>query len=212
MENLYSINNELYHFGHKGMKWGIRNYQNPDGSLTEAGRKRYGVGKAYKTTTKNVEKGYNGAKRVITDTYKGVKTVTSDTYKGLKTIKSDLSKVTRNSKRSSDKDTKKHSRLSDEDLKYRINRLEDEKRLMRLNNEVNHPTKSAISEVTVQSGKRIAQAALVGAGLYTVKYCVDNYGPKAQNKAKSEKVKSALEKVDWEELSKWMASNPNKKK
>lgn len=32
---------ELYHSGIKGMKWGIRRYQNPDGSLTEAGRKRY---------------------------------------------------------------------------------------------------------------------------------------------------------------------------
>ena len=34
----------LYHSGIKGMKWGRRRYQNEDGSLTEAGRKRYGVG------------------------------------------------------------------------------------------------------------------------------------------------------------------------
>ena len=32
---------ELYHWGIKGMKWGQRRYQNPDGSLTPAGRKRY---------------------------------------------------------------------------------------------------------------------------------------------------------------------------
>lgn len=33
--------NELYHHGIKGMKWGVRRYQNEDGSLTAAGKKRY---------------------------------------------------------------------------------------------------------------------------------------------------------------------------
>lgn len=31
---------ELYHHGVKGMKWGVRRYQNKDGSLTPAGKKR----------------------------------------------------------------------------------------------------------------------------------------------------------------------------
>ena len=32
---------ELRHWGVKGMRWGIRRYQNRDGTLTEAGKKRY---------------------------------------------------------------------------------------------------------------------------------------------------------------------------
>lgn len=34
---------ELYHHGVKGQKWGIRRYQNDDGTLTAEGKKRYGV-------------------------------------------------------------------------------------------------------------------------------------------------------------------------
>ena len=32
---------DLYHHGILGMHWGIRRYQNKDGSLTEAGKARY---------------------------------------------------------------------------------------------------------------------------------------------------------------------------
>jgi hypothetical protein len=34
--------NELYHHGVLGQKWGVRRYQNADGTLTAAGKKKYG--------------------------------------------------------------------------------------------------------------------------------------------------------------------------
>lgn len=40
----------LAHHGIKGQKWGVRRFQNPDGTLTEEGRRRYG---------KSVERGRN---------------------------------------------------------------------------------------------------------------------------------------------------------
>ena len=53
----------LIHFGIKGQKWGIRRYQNEDGSWTAEGRKRYGsdlrdLKKTYKESKKEYEKLY----------------------------------------------------------------------------------------------------------------------------------------------------------
>ena len=41
----YWNSDAIAHYGIKGQKHGVRNYQNEDGSLTAAGRDRYGVGK-----------------------------------------------------------------------------------------------------------------------------------------------------------------------
>lgn len=62
MEYLPTFSNQLdadyiSHHGIKGMHWGVRRYQNPDGSLTKAGKRRYSNTKTmYKDLKKQVHK------------------------------------------------------------------------------------------------------------------------------------------------------------
>lgn len=65
-------NNELYHYGVKGMKWGVRRYQNKDGTYTSAGKKRrvtYDDVESAKKQMKSAKKAYNKA-FLKADTYR----------------------------------------------------------------------------------------------------------------------------------------------
>lgn len=72
-------NDDIFHYGIPKMRWGQRRYQNKDGSLTPAGRERYGVGESkaveeYKTkqkereqrTQKYLQERYGNSNRKIT--------------------------------------------------------------------------------------------------------------------------------------------------
>ena len=48
--------NELYHYGIKGQKYGVRRYQNKDGSLTPEGKERYYKSSAKEITWDDVDK------------------------------------------------------------------------------------------------------------------------------------------------------------
>lgn len=67
----YVDNNYLQHYGVKGMKWGVRRYQNKDGSLTPAGKKR-----ALKEEYKSV-----GASKQLANRYIGYQTKDTKTVK-----------------------------------------------------------------------------------------------------------------------------------
>jgi len=113
--------NYLCHEGIKGMKWGVRRYQNEDGSLTPAGKVRYGVGKAL---SPSVPQGKG--KPNISPAKVGVREA-SNTVNSIQTITSNAERLQR-SKRKED-----FSSMSDDELRKRINRLQLETQYAALN-------------------------------------------------------------------------------
>ena len=98
---------ELKHYGIKGMKWGVRRFQNADGSLTADGRKRYGS-----EDMRNVKKQVDNGKNVV-DGVKRSKAKAAE-KRTEKKIKDDL------------------SQMSDQELRDIVNRLNMEERYMQV--------------------------------------------------------------------------------
>ena len=94
---------ELKHYGIKGMKWGVRRFQNSDGSLTADGKKRYSG-----DNLKDIQKQVNQGKNVV-DGVKKTKAKAAE-KRTEKKIKDDL------------------SQMSDKELRDIVNRLNMEER------------------------------------------------------------------------------------
>lgn len=63
------VRNELYHHGIMGMKWGVRRFQNKDGSYTAAGRARYGYSKDPSKKMSTTDKGDSSVTRKVKADY-----------------------------------------------------------------------------------------------------------------------------------------------
>lgn len=61
----------IAHHGIKGQKWGVRRYQNPDGTLTPEGIKRYGIDSGSRFTPNVREAGRRSAKASAKSSFKG---------------------------------------------------------------------------------------------------------------------------------------------
>lgn len=143
-------NYELYHYGVRGMKWGVRRYQNADGSLTNAGKKRYDRDQRENAGKKKGDKvGAADPKRWVREDLERSRTVANEG--------ANLSNKMRDANRNAMRNTKRErldlSSMSDKELRDRINR----ELLERQYNDVFNPP-------TVSKGRAAADKILDGAG------------------------------------------------
>lgn len=117
------MENELTHWGVKGMRWGIRRYQNKDGTLTPAGKKRYNAEMSQLKAEEKVLKNKMKTKSQL-DKLEAKRKEVEDLRKG---------KLPASSKESSEPKKKTVKDLSDEELFKVVNRLNLEKRYSELN-------------------------------------------------------------------------------
>lgn len=155
-------NNSLYHWGIKGMKWGVRRYQNKDGTLTDAGKKRY---------DRDVQDNLSRKKdnRIDTSKPNPNRWAKEDLERSKKTVDatSNLVKEARSiEKETRPKPTKKRldlSNMTDQELRQRINRELTERQYNDLFGQVEAPKVSKGREV-VSSALDIAGSVLAVTG------------------------------------------------
>lgn len=78
------VNNELWHYGIKGQKWGVRRYQNPDGTLTAAGKRR--AAKEENRKIREERKEARNNRRLMTDEELAARVRRLEQEKKLKTL------------------------------------------------------------------------------------------------------------------------------
>lgn len=181
---------ELMHFGVLGMKWGVRRYQNPDGSLTPLGERRLSQGKG------RVDK--------TTGVYRNLTRKERKQAAALKERRMQNLEKARRKQRLAKEGRLKPKDMTDKQLDAGIARLKKEKEYKDLLNDTRtiHKGKNAVKKMLADSaqdaGKKILTASAIAIGGAVVAKAL---GYKDENGNKTSPDKAALM---------WKLLNPKK--
>jgi len=150
--------NELKHDGLKGMKWGVRRYRNYDGTLTEAGKKRYykdadasgykeegANGRRYRTTKKGKVEGFNAdPDKWVREDLSDNKRVADESANAANRLK----KLNDDAMRARPKKMMDLSNMSDKEMREQINRAMLERQYNDMFNQANvHKGQETVSRI-----------------------------------------------------------------
>lgn len=173
--------NYLAHHGIKGQKWGIRRFQNPDGTRTEAGKKRYGSGEGSGRGEKEKFQLSEQTKKAIKvgALVAGTALVAYGSYKVGSFMSGSVESDMRDAGRAIAKEHLKavvadRIMMTDKELDANIKRLENQKKLKNLAAEELSPGEKYVNDQMRALGGKIIQNVIAGGILYGAKALAQN--------------------------------------
>ena len=144
------MNDELYHYGILGMRWGVRRYQKKDGTLTNSGKKRY---------DKEMER-LKAEEKIIKN-----KNRTQSKLEKLEAKRKSVEELKKNLNKPKEKSVKEYS---DAELRERVNRLQLEKQYKDLSPKqvsigktvVNRIVKNVVVPAAEEMGKQVVKSLM----------------------------------------------------
>lgn len=151
--------NELSHHGIKGMKWGVRRYQNEDGSLTPAGKKRRAALDA--AFDQNIKVGkdkapISAAEKITKETQKALDNATQ--------LSNTMSKLRRKNKNEDSIEN-----LTNEELQSAINRMRLEDSYRELSTKRMDAGRAKVSDILSMTGNAVGIIASTVGIIATIK-------------------------------------------